>query len=347
MNFFEKLNLKPIHIAKIVGISILALVIFALFLGVLGTSFRSFFPRLDSSVQQTAKYGGNIVYEDSVVGNTGFVGEVASDLSVRNIVPTTMPTDGGVVPGDDAEEFEVKDYTINIETRLLDDTCNVVADLKDRDDIIFENSSKSDKNCYYRFKVRNASAQGVLVLLQQLDPKDINESVYTIKNIVEDYTSEVDILEKKLVSIDETLNNAVNAYDTISALATTTQDVESLSKIIDSKIRIIERLTQEKININAQLDRLNRSKAEQLDRLDYTYFSVRIAENKYIDSENIKDSWRVAIKSFVRDINKIIQDLSVNLVTLLFLIVQYIIYLFILLVVVKYCIRFGKYIWKK
>jgi len=157
----------------------------------------------------------------------------------------------------------------------------------------------------------------------------------------------VDILKKKIASIEKTLADAVSAYDQVTRLATQTQNVDSLAKIIDSKIGIIERLTQERININAQLERLSRAKAEQLDRLDYTYFNVSVVENKFIDGQNLKDSWKAAIKNFVRDVNNVFQDITVNLVTLLFLILQYVIYFFIVLMVVKYGWRSVKYIWKK
>ncbi len=70
------------------------------------------------------------------------------------------------------------------------------------------------------------------------------------------------------------------------------------------------------------MERINRSKAEQLDRLEYTYFNVRVVENKFIDGQNLKESWKVAVKSFVRDINTVAQDITINLVSLLFLILQ-------------------------
>src|SRR3989339_721006 len=162
--------------------------------------------------------------------------------------------------------------------------------LKPREDVIFENASEYEKNCNYSFKVKRDSVKEILSIIESLDPKELNENTYTIKRLIEDYT----------------------------------RDVENLAKIIDSKIRIIERLTQERININSQLERLNRSKAEQLDRLEYTYFRVYVFENKFIDREDLKDSWKTAIKSFVRDINKIAQDITINLAALLFLILEYI-----------------------
>jgi hypothetical protein len=213
--------------------------------------------------------------------------------------------------------------------------------------VIFESSNEYKKNCNYRFKVENNSTEEILAIVENLNPKELNENTYTIKRLVDDYTSELEILENKMASIEETLNNAVSAYDNITGLATRTQDVESLANIIDSKIRIIERLTQEKININAQLERINRSKEEQLDKLKYTYFNIYVTENKFIDGQNLKNSWETTIKLFVRDINKVIQDVTVNLVSLLFLVLQYIIYLFILLLITKYCWKFAKNIWKR
>jgi len=188
--------------------------------------------------------------------------------------------------------------------------------------------------------------QEVIDLVEQLDPKEFSESTYTIKRLVEDYTSETDILEKKKASIEETLEDAISAYDDITGVAARTQDAESLAKIIDSKIGIIERLTQQKININAQLERLARSKAEQLDRLLYTSFTVNITESKYVDATQLKDSWKIAIKSFVRNVNHAVQDMSINLAAFLFLALQYAVYFFILLFAAKYGWRLVRRIWK-
>jgi hypothetical protein len=155
----------------------------------------------------------------------------------------------------------------------------------------------------------------------------------------------VEVLQKKRASIDATLASALNAYDEVTRLATNSQNADALAKIIDSRIGIIERLTQERININEQLDRLARAKADQLDRLDYTYFSVSVQENKYIDGESLKDSWKQTLRDFVTQVNKVIQDVTVNLILLLFFIVQWALYAAIVLVVVKYGWKFGKHIW--
>jgi hypothetical protein len=268
-----------------------------------------------------------------------------SMLSIRNIMP--MPPEDGITTGNDAENYEVTDYSATIETRNLPETCAAISDLKSRDYVIFLSSNEYDSGCSYTFKTENMHANEVLALLEGLDPKDLSENTHTIKSLVEDFTSETDILRRKMASIDETLEGAIQAYDEISALATDTRDVETSAKIIDSKIRIIEQLSQERINVSERLDRLERAKAEQLDRLEYTNFYVQIYENKFVDKQDLKDSWKNAVKQFVRDVNTVLQDISIGLIALLFLAAQWSLYLFILLIIAKYGWQLAKYIWNK
>jgi hypothetical protein len=348
MQFLKNLNLKPINILKIAGLALVIIIIVTLAFRLIGHSFNFLFKNFDNqsiSSESNIKFDGGYAEK-----NMDYGGSNSPSLSLRNVVSSEMvaPEINDIaVIDNNAEDFEVTEYNASIETRHLDNTCQEIAGLKPRDDVIFESSNEYKKNCNYRFKVENNSTEEILAIVENLNPKELNENTYTIKRLVDDYTSELEILENKMASIEETLNNAVSAYDNITGLATRTQDVESLANIIDSKIRIIERLTQEKININAQLERINRSKEEQLDKLKYTYFNIYVTENKFIDGQNLKNSWETTIKLFVRDINKVIQDVTVNLVSLLFLVLQYIIYLFILLLITKYCWKFAKNIWKR
>lgn len=266
-------------------------------------------------------------------------------LSARNAassMPSPLPPQ---TTGDDAEAYEVTQYSAQIESRRSEDSCAQVSALKERDDVIFESANTYDRGCDFSFKVKHESVEDVLAFVESMDPKELSENTYTIKAQVEDFTSEVEVLEKKRASIDATLASALDAYEEITQLATNTQNAEALAKIIDSRIGIIERLTQERININEQLDRLARAKAQQLDRLEYTYFSVSVYENRFIDGENLKDSWKQAFKDFVRDANEIVQNLTVGLLLLLFLIAQWALYALIALFVAKYAWKVGKRIW--
>jgi hypothetical protein len=265
-------------------------------------------------------------------------------LSASTIYPP-QPSSSPI--GDDAEEFEVTQYNANIETRKLASTCASFDELKKRDDVIFENANTSEHSCNYTFKVKHESVEQVLAWLKDLRPRELNENTYTVKNQIDDFTNETEVLQTKRASIDATLKTALNAYDEITRLATNTQNADALAKIIDSKVQIIERLTQEKINIDTQLDRLTRAKAEQLDKLDYTYFYVNVYENKYIDGEQIGDSWKQAVRQFFYDLNEMVQDLTIGLVLFLLWVVQWLIYGLIALVVAKYGWKFVRDFWNR
>ena len=343
MNFLEKNNLTPGKILKMAGLTLLGVVVLVFIFGFLNSTYSSIFRKSsvrNMALQSAPSYGYGLtggMGMNEMAYDTAKVGVPEADLSIRNT---------GTV-GDNAEDLEVTEYSASIETRTLLETCTKVSDLKKLDYVIFENSSEYDKGCNYTFKVKNTHKIEILDVIKNLDPKEIVENTYTIQKQVNDYTSQIDILKKKLTSIDDTLKKATSAYDEVTILATKVQNVESLAKIIDSKINLIERLTQERMNVNAQLEKIQRSKSEQMDKLEYTYFNVNIFENKLVDGKNLKDSWKTAVQEFVRNLNSVIQDVTVNLVGWLFLVLQYVIYFFILLFVAKYGWKAVKYIWKK
>lgn len=340
MNFLHNLDLKKAF--KIAGLGLLAVVVLVIVFTFLDSSLRT--SRLatgGSSVSSQGVSTFNYKVSDAAYPEAGM-----AELSVRNVAPLP-PEVGSGTTGNTAEDFEVTSYRGTIETRELTATCAKIVELKARSYVIFENANEAEHNCYYTFKVERNNADEILAKVKELKPKELVVNTQSIKRTVDDFTSEIEILQKKKQTVEDTLNNAIKAYDEITAVATSAKYAASLSKIIDSKIQTLERLTQERINISTQLDRLARSKAEQLDKLEYTYFYLSVYENKYFDGKQIKDSWKAALKEFVTDVNKIAQDVSINLVTVLLYILQFIIYFFILLVIGKYAWRWAKTIWKK
>lgn len=349
MDLLKNLDLtKPVTLVKLVGLGVLGLVILAFALSLIGSSFRSLqgpgmgLSFMTMPAAEPAFYGkGGVAYESDALYGMGM-----PELSIRNIAPMP-PMPGGGTTGNDAEAYEVSDYNATVETRDLTEACVTVRKLKDLDYVIFESANESDTMCTFGFKVTHAHVEEVLAYINNLDPKDLSENTYTIKNQVEDFTSETEILKKKLASIDATLAGALDAYDDITALATNTKDVESLAKIIDSKIQIIERLTTARLSVNEQLDRLARAKAQALDRLDYSYFSVTVYENKYLDGKGIRDSWKAAVQKFVADLNRALQDATVGLFGFLVSLIPLVIYFVVLLVAAKYGWKFVRQVWNR
>lgn len=345
MDFFSKLGLsRPPRIFKIVGFGTLAVIAFVFTLSLVGSTLRSVMPQDLSSYMPglQMEYGGDASYD--YAARDGSYGKEM--MSTRNVSMPVPPTIGGTT-GNNAEEFEVTDYNATIETGDREGTCAAVAALKESSFVIFESANESDTTCSYTFKVAHDRVPEILMIITQLNPKDLLENTYTIKRQIDDFTSEEEVLKNKKTSIEQTLRSALAAYQEITDLATRTQDTETLAKIIDSRIQVIERLTTESIAVNEQLDRLSRAKADQLDRLEYTYFNVYVYERTYIDTEQLGDSWRAAIQKFVTDVNRSFQDATIGLITFLFALVPFLMYFFVLLLIAKYGWRFVKGIWGK
>ncbi len=348
MDFLNKYNLSPMKILKIAGLGLAGIIVVIFIFGLIGPFFNQVIRTAGNqnlSMKSSLGLSEPASYGSGAVNSTPAYDSAMPELSARNIAP--IPTDDTVITGDTAEDYEVTDYSGTIKTRQLKKTCAALFALKARDYVIFENANEYDQGCNYTFKVKSENKDEILSIVKSLNPRTLVENTRTIKRQIDDYTSETEILKNKLAVIESTLNDAIASYDEISKLATQQRDAASLAKIIDSKIGIIERLTQQRININAQLDRLSRAKTDQLDRIDYVYFRLNVYENKFIDGQSIRDSWEAAIKKFVTNMNNVLQAISVNLVFVIFTVLQYVLYLLIILLALKYLWKFTKYIWRK
>lgn len=350
MEFFKKYNITPLKVVKSIGVIIVGIVILSVVYALLSSTLGGInsgirFGNFSVSPEGT---GGSLSYDQGVSKSYAPVYDSSyesyPDLSTRNILPSPIPSQ---TSGDDAENYEVSDYAATFETHDREKTCKAISDLKAKDYVIFENSNQYDKACDFVFKVKHTNVEEVLAIIKSLDPKDLSENVRTIKQVVDDYTSEVEVLTKKKQSIEETLDTAIAAYNDITKLATDTRDADALAKVIDSKIKTIERLTAENITVTEQLDRLARARTQELDKIDYTYFRISVYEVDYIDGEQILDSWKYAIKDFVQTLNEILQGITLGLIGMILFAVQYLLYLFLVVFIIKFAWKFTKDIWNR
>lgn len=349
METLKKLDLKNISIPKLLGFILLGLVVFMVAMWLIGFALRIAFQG-GGYDDRGYGYAEPAMYYESGHATADFAEEAYSQkLSIRNTSIAPLPPrpggDGGT--GTDAEEFEITSYHGSIETGNAKRECGEIEALKSLDHVIFENANRYERGCNYTFKVENERVDEVLAIIEGLKPEELNQNTHTIKNVVSDYTSEVEILQKKLSSIEETLTDAQIAYDQVETLAAQTRDVESLAKVIDSKIGLIERLTQERINIKERIDRLEREKAEQLDRLNFTFFNLHVYESKIVDLEAMKDSWVAEVRYMIQEFNWMLQNLTTGLLAFVFRAIPFAVFLIAALFILKYGWRGARYIWKK
>lgn len=295
-------------------------------------------------------YGGyEIATGADIAGAPSFVGvveEAAPSLMSAKRVGYS-PTPPMATGGADAEEYEVSEYTASIETSEPEDACDVVKSLKAEATIVFLSSSETDSSCYFTFKAEKNAVGKVLTLLYDLDPEELTEHTYTIEKQIEYFITEEDVLKQKLEAIDTTLSSAQKAYAEITDVAAESKDANALARVIESRLAIIERLTQEKISVGARLQEIARAKAEQMENLDYTRFSVSITERRIIDGDALGESWKIALQSFFYSMSSAIQVLVLGVAVELVYLLRYAFYLFLLFFAVKYGVRWGKTLWNQ
>lgn len=366
MQFLKNAIKTPIGVLKVVGLGVAFLAV-GIFMTSLVLSSLSTFSRSAGISMPFAlhdDYDNSFSYKDGGYGiesespmwagssarpvNISAYGDAT--FSTRNAtqaieVMPPMPPYGASV-GNTAEAFEVQDFFYSYTPTSSGVLCDAVYALKSDTRVIFESSNESDRGCDYRFKVEKEKAIEVKALLDSYTPEDVTESTYTIQEQVKDFTDAISTLTNKLEVIDETLSSALSSYNEIQSIATKANDPDSLAVIIDSKIQLIERLTNEKLMIEAEIDRLERAKTRELDRVEYTFFTVSVYERPLVDTEYLADAWRGSFEQFVNEISNSFQKATLGLLTMLAYGVVLCLYLFVLLVAAKYGWRFAKKFWK-
>jgi hypothetical protein len=328
MSFLKKFDWSAKSIAKVLGLVMGGILVFSVVIALFAFSLRTVFQGGSNS----ESYSG--------------AGDYAKQMSRAEyglMPPSPAP---GSPAGTDAENYEVKSYDATIKSGNIEDACQTIASLKSSKDVIFEYSNQNEKNCSFRFKVAKLAEEKALKVIQSLKPETLNVNVESIQQTVEFYEKQQDILKQQLDSIDETLTKAQNAYDEITTLATKKQDVENLAKIIDNKLTLIDRLATQRLQIKQQIDQNAKTKAEQLDRLKYSFFSVTVLKDKIFDWKQIKDSWKFELKAFVENFNQMLQGISVNLATYLIRFIQVALYFFLSVFLLKLAWIATRRIWK-
>lgn len=336
MSFLKNFDWSLKSIAKVIGLALAGIVVLTIIISLLSFSFRTVF------------YGSG--YEKSYYDTDYSMGGSAESMQApamsRSKISMPPTPEADYSTGDDAEDYEVVTYSATIKSRKLEQACKTIIDLKSGTDVIFETSNQNDDSCYFSFKVKKEKEKSVLQVIEGLKPDILNENIQTIKGSIEEYDKQLDILKKKLTSVEETLTSAQTSYDEIQKLATSKQDVESLATIISNKLSLIEKLTDERISIKEKIDTYNLNKADQMDRLNYSFFDVSVYKDKIFDWKDIKDSWKYELKAFVSNFNEVIQGISVQLITYMIRFIQVAIYFFLSVFLLKFVWMATKRIWK-
>ena len=332
MNFFKNFDWSIKSFAKVIWIIVWAIVLFTIIISFISLS-------VNTISNNWFWWNNNVRMEKAMYGWSS-----PSSISLNSRDVEESYWDSSSLS---EEDFEIKEYSTNIKTSKITQVCKRFSDLKDKSYIIFEISNESETNCNYRFKVEKNKEKEVLSIIEGLKPEYLNQNIQTIKRRIDNFETEISILTENLKSIEDTLLNAQSAYDELTILATKKEDTESLAKIIDSKLNLINTLTKEKLTIWSKITRHNKDKNMQLDRLKYSFFNININEDLIINWKNIKQSWKNEMKAFINNLNNMAENLTINLFEYILQFLLITVYFFISLFLLKIIWFITKKIWNR
>lgn len=247
--------------------------------------------------------------------------------------------------GDTAEQYEVIERSYTYQPHNSDKTCQMIQELKARDDVIFENYNQYDHGCDARMKVTIDASTEIQSYLDGLSPDDSSANTYSIKQEFDYNESRKELLEARLEAITQTLEESQRAYDEIAQTAAQNADGEALAIVISSKLEMIERLTNQQLDLSTELQSIQQQVENQTDRFDYHYYNVSVYEDPYFDGKGFADSWKRSVQSMLSSVNTGLQMLTTGLVQGAVWIIVYGVFLILLVFIAKYVWRLIRKIW--
>lgn len=296
-------------------------------------------------MQKVANYapmGGGMMAEESY--------SVAADMAMPGMPGMSQMMPMPQVNGSrNAELYQRAGYNASYETRKFKETCAAIEDLKPLSYVLFDSASNGERYCSYSFRVEKEKTDEVVAKLKELDPKEWNVSIESVAQGIENTSDRVDILKRRLASIEATLNEAEAAFTRLSALATQNARVTDLTNIITQKLSMVERLTNEKLSLEEQIRQYSGSKDDQMEVTTYSHFSVSVSKWNAVDWQSLKDSWKYKVQETLRSMSDTVGSILLTIPALILTFIWYgLIFALTILsftVFAKYMLKAVKSIW--
>jgi len=334
---FSEINWKEISKWKLVLIALGALLVLSILLTVL-KSLMGF--STSESLSQNIRFNAGMGESDSVTGMSSPSAPMVDTEMAYDKISSTYER-GGYSTGGDAEKYEALSYNVTYKNKNITPICDTIESWKPLSYVVFEHAGRNDLGCNYRFKVERENVNGILEEVEKLHPEDMYADTTTMKKQVVEYEGQLAILLQKQEILEATLQKTTSAYNTVTALATQTQDVENLAIIVRDELNAIKQLTNERVLLAQQIESLAKRSAELQDQIQYVVFSLRVNKYEVIDGSAIKDSWVYKTRQVITDANRTLQDLTLGVIQLLLDLLQVIVYAGVVLVVVVVVGRIG------
>ena len=326
--------------------ALVALIILAAILASLNSSrgSTSYFP--NQGVSEPSYGGIDVAIDEDFAMETPSMGQAAFKNETSEYYPEPIPP----VPGDgytsSLERYETSQYRISARTKQFEEICDAVTNLKSEDAIHFKNFDSSINTCHAQFFVEKDRADGVVSLFKNFSGVKIDHSTNSVTRHKENIESQSSIVRQQLLSVTNTLTEAEVAFNEIVEFARQNKDAETLSEAIRAKLQQIDYLTQRKISLTSQLNNYAQQAADLNERIDVVRFAVNINRSNPVYPNKKSQQWENAWNELSEHFTSTLIGLTAMFGIFLLYVVQYGIYLLVLIVATRLGWKFVKIIWK-
>lgn len=247
----------------------------------------------------------------------------------------------------DLESFETTSYSVTARTRDFDPLCAELENLKADEAIHFKYLNTAINNCRATFYVEESKVDATIDIFSSFAGIEISRNTESVTRHRQQLQSQTEILQQQLASVQRSLTSAEIQFDELADFARQSKDAASLSEAIRYKLQNIDTLTQRKINLTNQLNRLYQQAADLKDRLDVVQFDVSINRSYPIYSERDSQKWESAWEELKDAYTDTLINLSAFFGVFLLWGVQTVIYLLVSIVILRGLWKFVKLLWNR
>jgi hypothetical protein len=336
---FSKINWGQVSKLRLVGIIFIGLLGLMLILTIIQSTFQKLqgVGQMNNSMMQFSDKSAGMM-TDSVAPSSIEYGGGVDSVNVYEDSPSMPPAPSSAyTSGDDAESYESLSYNVSFKRADIENTCDTIESWKPLTYVVFESTSRNDASCDYRFKVKRDYAEIMISEIEKLKPENFTANTETVKKQLVEYSDRLSILLRKQEILENALESSSQAYSDLKILATEVQD--------------IGRLTEERILLSQEIERLSKNKTELEDTIEYVSFSLQVEKYDVLNLDTIKDAWVYRIRSFLYEGNMMLQNLTLGILSLILQLLMFVVYagivLFVVLFVGKHAWRGGREYWKR
>ena len=295
----------------------------------------------------------------SLSSNSVSIGKRA--VSETAMSPQAMMMDGGadfaaIAPDmyypapdnyiDNLEQFETTDYRISGQLREFETFCDYLSELKADERFDFSSLSSSLNNCQATFFTKEEYANQALQNLGSFAGVQTTRTTQSVTRHREQIQSRTSIVQQQLQSVTETLIEAESAYNEIADFARAQRDTETYSHAITEKLRQVDQLTQRKISLTSQLDSLAQQSADLNQKIGVIEINVYVNRAHLLNPDKTARAWGDAKELLTDTWNQFGIWLTVYLGVFILFVLQWSVYLIILIVLARFGYKLARKIWR-